>query len=100
GVGIPAGDAALGGDPVHALLVAVGVVGRDDALQDRRGPLEAHARVHVLLRERRDGAVLVALVLHEDEVPELEEALAFAAGRALGAAAADLRATVVEELRV
>ena len=40
------------------------------------------------------------LVLHEDEVPELEEALALAAGRALGAAAADVLAAVVEELGV
>ena len=56
--------------------------------------------VDVLLGERRDRAVLVELVLHEDEVPELEEALALAAGRALGPAAADLLAPVVEELGV
>ena len=41
------------------------------------------------------------LVRHEDEVPELEEALAArAAGQAVGLAAADLRAPVVVDLRV
>ena len=88
------------GDPVHDRLVAVGLVDGDDALEDRRGPLEAHAGVDVLLRERRQRAVLVELVLHEHEVPELEEAVALAAGRAVGAAAAELLAAVVEELGV
>src|SRR4029453_8910178 len=73
---------------------------RDDALHHRRRPLEAHARVDVLLRQRRHGAVRVQLVLHEDEVPELEEALAGATRRALGPAAADSLAPVVEELGV
>ena len=93
-------DAALLGDPVHDLLVAVGVVGRDHPLQDRRGPLEAHAGVDVLLRKRRDRAVVVQLVLHEDEVPELEEAFALAARRTGRATAPDLLAAVVEELGV
>jgi hypothetical protein len=42
----------------------------------------------------------VKLVLHEDEVPELEVPLAVAAGRAAGPAAAELLAAVVEELAV
>ena len=69
-------------------------------MQDRGPSFETQAGVDVLLRERRDRAVLVELVLHEDEVPELEEALALAAWRALGAQTADLLAAVVEQLGV
>ena len=51
--------------------------------------------------KRRDRAVRVELVLHEDEIPELEEALAAgAAGRAVRLAATHRLAPVVEELRV
>ena len=65
-----------------------------------RRPLEAHAGVDVLLRERRDRAVGVELELHEDEVPELEVPLARAARRALRSPAAERLAAVVEELGV
>ncbi len=65
---------------------------------DRRHPFEAHARVDALLGERRETAALVHLVLHEDEVPVLHPAVAFAAGAAVGPTAADLLAHVVVEL--
>src|SRR4029079_6970466 len=94
------GDARLVGDPAHDLLVAVGVVDRVDSLQDPRAALYAEAGVDVLLRQRRQRAVGVQLELHEDEVPELEEAVAVAARRALGPAAADALAPVEEHLRV
>ena len=94
------GDARLAGDPAHDLLVAVGVEDRVDLLQDPRGALEPEAGVDVLLRQRRQRAVGVQLELHEDEVPELEEAVALAARRALRPAAADLLAPVEEHLRV
>jgi hypothetical protein len=93
-------NAALLRDPAHDRLVAVGLVHRDDALEDGGRPLEPHTRVHVLLRERRQLPVGVELELHEDEVPELEEPLARAPGRAFGPAAADLLAAVVVHLGV
>ena len=49
--------------------------------------------------ERRQRPVLGEVELHEDEVPELEEAVALAAGRAVGPVAALLGAAVVVELR-
>src|SRR5207237_5486212 len=94
------GDPGAVGDPAHDLLVAVCVVDRVDLLQDACRALEPHAGVDVLLRQRRQGTVGVQLELHEDEVPELEEALALAAGRALRPAAADVLAPVEEDLRV
>jgi len=78
-------------DLVHVLL----------ALQEKRDALEAHAGVDVLLRQRtEDVEVLLAahrgeLVLHEDEVPDLEVAV-------LGAEVAVLavgRAAVDQDLR-
>ena len=96
-------DAALGRDPVHDRLVAVGLV--DGAvrhvLDDRRQPLESHPRIDVLLRQRRQLPVRMLLVLHEDEVPDLEKAVAARAGRRAGrVAAAVLGAPVPVDLRV
>ncbi len=99
--GVAVGDAGLGRDPLHDQLIAVGVVDRRNLLQDPRASLETEPRVDVLLRERHERAVGLQLVLHEDEVPELEEPLAArAAGQAVGRAAAHLRAPVVVDLRV
>ena len=99
--GVAVCDAALVGDPAHDRLVAVRLVDGHDVLQDRGGPLDAHAGVDVLLRQRRQLAVRMQLELHEDEVPELEEALAARAARlAVGLAAAVLDAPVVVHLRV
>ena len=97
------GDAALLLDPGHDRLVAVGLVDRPGGhfLHDRGQPLEAHARVDVLLRKRRQRPVGLELVLHEDEVPELEEAVAARTrGRAAGIAAPVLLAPVEVDLRV
>ena len=97
------GNAALLLDPGHDRLVAVGLVDRPGGhpLHDRGQSLEAHARVDVLLRERRQRPVGLELVLHEDEVPELEEAVAARArGRAAGIATAVLLAPVEVDLRV
>ena len=86
-------------DPGEQRLEGVDVEERVDALEEHRRPLEAHARVDVLLRERRQRAVLGEVELHEDEVPELEVALALATGPAARPAAAVLLAAVVEDLR-
>ncbi len=73
-------DPALGLDPGHDRLVAVRLVDGADALHDRGQPLDPHACIDVLRGERRQRPVRVQLVLHEDEVPELEEAVAARAG--------------------
>ena len=95
------GDARLPGDPVHDQLVAVGVVDGRHLLHDARDALEPPAGVDVLARQVGERAVGVELVRHEDEVPELEEALAArAAGLAVVGAAAGLLAPVPVHLRV
>ena len=50
------------------------------------------------MRQLRHGAVLLAVVLGEHEVPELKEAVAVAAGLAVGATATDLLAHVKVDL--
>ena len=98
-LGRPVADAGLLFDPVHDQAEAVGVEDRVGLLEEHRAALEPEAGVDVLLGQRRQLAVLVEVVLHEDEVPELEEALAaLAAGRAVGLAAAELLAAVVVQL--
>ena len=72
-LGVAVGDAGLLGDPAHDRLVAVGVEDRADVLQQHGAALEPEARVDVLLRQRRQRAVGGEVVLHEDEVPELED---------------------------
>ena len=89
-------------DPLHDQLVAVGVVDR----RRRPGRCAPSARGRAPCRcsasaGRRQRAVGVQLVRHEDEVPELEEALAARAARlAVRLAAAGLLAPVVVDLRV
>ena len=93
-------DAGLLLDPVHDQPEAVRVEDRGGLLDEHRAPLEPHARVDVLLRERRHGAVCGEVELHEDEVPELDVAVtAIAVRPAVRLAAAVLGATVVVELR-
>ncbi len=77
----------------------VGLEGRGDALEDLGHPVEAHAGVDARPGERRQRTVALAVVLHEDQVPELEEAGAVV-GVAVGLAAADLRPAVPPELGV
>ena len=91
--------ARLALDPVHDQSEAVGVEDRLDVLHEHRAALEAHAGVDVLLRERRQRAVGGEVELHEDEVPELDVAVApLAVGPAVALAAAVLGAAVVVEL--
>src|SRR5262249_55951129 len=70
------------------------------ALKDHRQAVEPHAGVDVLAGQRRPDALLVGVVLHEDEVPELEEARAITTWRASRLAAAELRTPVHVDLRV
>ena len=83
-------------------LEAVGLVDGVHVLQQGRNALDARARVDTLVGERCQRAVFGLVVLHKDEVPKLEEAIAVAARRtavgADGASTAVLGATVVIEL--
>ncbi len=51
-----------------------------DALHDRGHALEARTRIHRRLRQRRELAVGRAVVLHEDQVPDLDPAIAIGIG--------------------
>src|SRR6188508_3177840 len=44
------------------------------ALQHSRDPVESRTGVHRRLRQRNEGAVRLLVELHEDQVPDLEEA--------------------------
>src|SRR5205807_7045814 len=54
----------------------VGFEHRVDALQDRADPLQPHARIDSGFWQRWQAAVGLGVELHEDQVPELEKALA------------------------
>jgi hypothetical protein len=74
----------------------LGLEDRGDALEDRRHAVEPHAGVDVLEREVRERAVRLELVLHEDEVPELDHAVGVVAGAVR--VGAEVGAAVVVEL--
>ena len=80
------------------VLEEVDLVVRVHALQHRGDPLEPHAGVDRGLRQRIEPARLVAVELHEDEVPDLDVAVAVGLGGA-GRPALHLGAVVVEDLR-
>ena len=79
---------------LHQIAVVVGGL----VLHDSGHALQTHARIEVAVRQLRHGAVLLAVVLGKHEVPELKEAVAVAAGLAVGAAATDLLAHVKVDL--
>ena len=80
------------------VLHQIAVVVSGLVLHDSGHALQAHARIEVAVRQLRHGAVLLAVVLGKHEVPELKEAVAVAAGLAVGAAATDLLAHVKVDL--
>ena len=89
-----AGDAGGGLDQVLEqvdLIVAVHV------LQHGGKPLQAHAGIDARGRQRQQGAVGLAVELHEDVVPDLDVAVAVFVRRTRRAAG-DVRAVVVEDL--
>src|SRR5436309_7963751 len=73
-----------------------GLVYRRYVLENRGKAVKAEAGVDVLLRQRRERAIGVQLVLGEDEIPVLEHALGVVAGAVR--VAAERRAAVVVEL--
>ena len=68
------------------------------ALQHGRDSLEAHAGVDRRFRQVLPDAARQLLVLHEHEIPDLDEAVAVGLRRA-GRAARNVRAVVVKNLR-
>ena len=76
----------------------VGVVVVVLALQDRGEPLQPHAGVDGRPRQRHAGAGRAFLILHEDQVPDLDEPVAVFVRRAWRATR-DLLAMVVEDFR-
>ena len=77
----------------------VGPVVGIDALLDGGEPLQAHAGIDVLGRQFGQPAVLVAVILDEDQVPDLQKTLAAAVDAAVGFSAGELLPTVVMQLR-
>ena len=75
-------------------LEAVG----DHTLKNQREPLEADAGVDVLLWERGQGAVGLAVVLLEDEIPDLDPSSAVLRRRAVVLAHTGLRTAIDEHL--
>src|SRR5208337_4995506 len=72
----------------------IGLEIRPHLLADRGKPLQPHARVDARLRKRREFARLVAVVLHEHEVPYLKVPVAIAAHSASRLAAGNFLSLV------
>ena len=90
-----AGRLDRGGDQRPEEVDVVVVV---DALEHRGDPLEPHAGVDRRPRQVDALAAGQLLELHEDQVPDLDEAVAVGV-RAAGRAAGNVRTVVVEDLR-
>ena len=90
-----AADLFRGGDQV-AEKIDIVIVG--DALQDGGDALQPHAGVDGGLGQVETGFLVHLLELHEDQVPEFQEAVAILVGAAVRAAR-DRRTLVVEDFR-
>ena len=66
----------------------IGIEDRFFALQHHRQALQAQAGIDILARQRRAFAIEILVILHKDQVPDLQKTLALAAGPAIGLAAA------------
>ena len=101
GTGVIVGVIGLAADllaQLDEMLHQIAVVVSGLVLHDGGHALQAHARIEVAVRQLRHGAVLLAVILGKDEVPELQEAVAVATGLAVRAAATDLLAHVKVDL--
>jgi len=83
----------------HEAAQHIGLVVGLHPLHDGGHALQAHARIDVLLGQGGKRAVLLAVVLGEHAVPELQEAVAVAARGAIRAAAAEVGTLVEVDLR-
>src|SRR5712692_3343164 len=88
------------GEAVDDRTKRIGIEDRLFALQDHRETFQAQAGVDVLLRQRRTRAIEVLVELHKDQVPNLQEALAIAAGRAIRFTTAMLAASIIVNLGI
>src|SRR5690348_6578747 len=64
------------------------------ALKNHGDAFETHAGIDVFAWQGCAGAVKVLVELHEDKVPDFQEAFAVASGSTIGATAAMLNATI------
>ena len=101
GAGVIVGVIGLAADLLTELdevLHQIAVVVSGFVLHDSGHALQTHTRIEVAVRQLRHGPVLLTVILGKHEVPELKEAVAVAAGLAVGAAATDLLAHVKVDL--
>src|SRR5260370_11008263 len=97
---LPIRGAGKRGEAVDDHTKRIGIEDRLFALQDHRETFQAQAGVDVLLRQRRTRAIEVLVELHKDQVPDLQEALAIAAGRAIRFPTAMLDASIIVNLGI
>ena len=90
-------DAGLARRRLDQILEQVDFVVGVHALQHRGDALQSHAGVHRGLRQGVQRARVVAVVLHEHQVPDFDVAVAVRLGRA-GRAAGDAGTVIVENL--
>ncbi len=81
----------------NQVLEQIDLVVRVNALQHCRDALEAHSGIDGRLRQRMQHTRIVAVELHEHEIPDLDVAVAVGVGAARRPAL-DPRAVVVEDL--
>ena len=92
------GRADFARSSLDQILENIDFIIRMHMLQHGRNALEAHAGIDARTRQRMHHALLVAVELHEYEVPDFNETVAifFSAARR---AAPDVRAMVIENFR-
>ena len=88
---MPLRRSPTGNQIAHNIGFVVGL----DALHDGGHALKTHAGIDIFRGQGSKRAIFLTVVLGEDAVPELEEAVAIASGSAVRAAAAEV-GTLVE----
>ena len=77
-------------------MAPIRIIVRCLSLHDRRQALQTHAGIDAGLRQWVQFARLIAVILHEDQIPDLQDAVPFAIGNGI---AGDSRTLVIMDFR-
>src|SRR5579859_3889871 len=87
-------------EPVYDRAEQVGIEDRFLALQNHADALKTQPCIYILFGQGCSGTIEVLVELHEDQVPDFQETLAFAARLAIGPATTMLDTTIIVDFGI
>src|SRR6266516_6540604 len=89
-----------GSEMVNTGTEHIGIKDRFFALQDHRQALQAHTSIDILSWQRRPFPIEILVILHKDQVPDLQETLAIATGSAISLSTTVFNTAITIDFRI